>query len=239
MQHRYCFAMEARGLAKHSSGNKRYPPGRYEGEPGLTGCGDSSLVVDKLCDQVRGQNIAVTCFYFDFAARKEQSAASMLGSLVKQIVSRMERIPEETWRALKEQKDAISGRRPHLIDIVKMLQLITSSQPTFLCIDALDECAGVQRVKVLDALKQILEISPSTRIFVTGRPYIRAEVEKSLAGRVRSVSAGPTKSDIITYLRVKLSEDEMPDAMDESLEAVILAKIPANISEMCVVIARI
>ena len=28
------------------------------------------LVIDSLCDQVRGQNVAVECFYFDFTIRK-------------------------------------------------------------------------------------------------------------------------------------------------------------------------
>ena len=68
----------------------------------LTSHHDSSLVVDNLCDQARSQNIAVTCFYFDFAARKEQSATSMLGSLLKQIVGGMDRIPEEISRAFQE-----------------------------------------------------------------------------------------------------------------------------------------
>ena len=202
----------------------------------LTGHDDSSLVVDSLCDQFRGQNIAVTCFY---AARKEQSATSMLGSLVKEIVNGMERIPEDISRALLEQKRAISGRRPRLVDIVKMLQLITSSYRTFISIDALDECPGVQRVRLLDSLKQILEKSPGTRIFVTGRPHIQAEIEKRLAGWVISVSVGPKKDDIIRYLRARLSEDVTPDAMDESLEADILEKISDNLSEMCVKAMRI
>jgi len=38
----------------------------------------SSLVIDSLCDQARGQNVAVVCFCFNFVARKEQSSASML-----------------------------------------------------------------------------------------------------------------------------------------------------------------
>jgi len=194
----------------------------------------SSLVVDRLCEQARGQNIAITCFYFDFAARKEQSATSMLGSLLKQIVKGMERVPDEISRAFQEQKKAIGGCGPQLADIVKMLQAITSLQPTFVCIDALDECVGVQRFRVLDSLKQVLEKSPSTRIFVTGRPHIRPEIEKGLAGRAISLSVGPSKDDITTYLRARLSEDETPDAMDESLEADILVKIPENISEMCV-----
>ena len=194
----------------------------------------SSLVVDSLCDQARGQNVAITCFYFDFAARKEQSATSMLGSLLKQMVSGMERIPDEISCAFQEQKKAIGGCGPKLADIVKMLQTITSPQPTFICIDALDECVGVQRFRVLDCLKQVLEKSPATRIFMTGRPHIRAEIEKRLAGRGISLSVGPSKGDITTYLHARLTEDETPDAMDESLEADILEKIPENISEMYV-----
>ena len=195
----------------------------------------SSLVVDRLCDRARGQNATVTCFYFDFAARKEQSATAMLGSLLKQIVSGMESIPEDISRAFQEQKKAIGGREPQLLDIVKMLQTITSSQPTFVCIDALDECAAVHRVKILDSLKQILEKSPGTRIFITGRPHIRAEMERRLGGQVMSVSLCPNKEDIIRYLRVRLGEDETPDAMDESLIADILENIPESVSEMYVV----
>ena len=192
--------------------------------------------MDRICEQTRGQNVAVMCFYFDFAARKEQTATSMLGSLLKQIVNGTGRIPEDIWRALREQREAVSGRRPQLGDIVKMLQLITSSQRSFMVIDALDECTAVQRYRLFDALKVILEKSPNARVFVTGRPHIRPEIEIRLAGRVASVSFGPTRDDIVRFLRARLSEDETPDAMDESLEANILEKIPGNISEMWVVV---
>ena len=234
MIRQFCFAMGIRELERHLSGNNGYPLGREESESALTTHDGSSLVVDRLCDQARGQNIAVTCFYFDFAARNEQSATSMLGSLLKQMINAMERVPEEVAQALREQKRAISGRSPQLNDIMKMLQLITSTHRTFMCIDALDECAGVQRVRLLDSLNQIVEGSPGTRIFVTGRPHIRVEIEKRLPGRVSSLSVSPKRDDLIRYLRAKLGEDETPDAMDEGLEADILKKIPENLSEMCV-----
>ena len=198
----------------------------------LTYSYDSSLVVDRLCDQASGQNTAVSCFYLDFVARKEQSATSVLGSLLKQIVSGMKRIPEDISRAFQQQKTTIGGRRPQLVDIVKMLQFVTSSRPTFMCLDALDECGRVQRARLLDSLKQILENSPRTRIFATGRPYIRAEIEKRLAGHVISVSVSPNRGDIARFLRARLGEDEMLDAMDESLEVEIMEKIPENMSEM-------
>ena len=34
----------------------------------LIGCDDSSLVIDKLCDEAVDEDAAVACFYFDFAA---------------------------------------------------------------------------------------------------------------------------------------------------------------------------
>ena len=200
----------------------------------LTGLSVSSLVVDRLGDQARRQNTAVTCFYLDFAARKEQSVACILGSLLRQVVGGMEKVPEEITQAFQEQKMVIGGRGPRLPDIVKMLQTITSSLRTFICIDAWDECVVAHRAKLLNSLKQILETSPNTRIFIIGRPHVRVEIEKRLAGRVISLSVGPSIDDIIEYLRLRLDEDETPDAMDSSLEAEILEKIPQNMSEMYV-----
>jgi len=195
---------------------------------------DSSLVVDRLCDQTSGQSTPVSCFYLDFAARKEQSATNVLGSMLRQMVGGMERIPEEISRAFQQQKTTIGGRRPQLVNIVKMLQSITSSRRTFMCLDALDECAGMERFRLLDSLKEILEHSPETRIFVTGRPYIRAEIESRLAGQVTGVSISSTRGDITGYLRFRLGYDEALDAMDEGLKAEILEKIPENMSEMYV-----
>ena len=200
----------------------------------LTGHHVSSLVVDRLSDQSRGQKTAVTCFYLDFAARKEQSVASILGSLVRQVVGGMENVPEEITQAFKEQKLANAGRGPQLPDIVKMLQIVTSSVRTFVCIDALDECAAANRAKLLNSLQQILKSSPLTRIFMIARPHVRGEIEKRLPGRLISVLVGPRKNDIMGYLRLRLDEDQTPEAMNESLEADILEKIPENMSEMCV-----
>ena len=177
--------------------------------------------------------MAITCFYFDYATRKEQSAAGILGSLLKQVVFSLEGIPEEISRAFQERRKAIGESGPQLIDIVRVLQLTTSSQPTFIVIDALDECAEVERFKLFDSLKQILEKSPGIRVFVTGRPHIRDEIEQCLAGRVISVSVALKEADIIAYLRDRLDQDVMPDVMDENLEADILREIPENISGKC------
>ena len=197
----------------------------------LTSYDVSSLVIDRLCDQAGGQNATVACFYFDFAARKEQSPTSMLSSLLKQLVYGLQEIPMEISLAYQGQKSAIGGREPQLADIVKMMQSTASQKPTFICIDALDECVVGDRVKVLDSLNQVLQGSPSTRMFVTGRPHIEAEVWKCLLGRVKTLRITPPRDDIISYLHSRLDEDTMPTAMDSSLKADILRKIPDDVSE--------
>jgi len=42
-----------------------------EERPVLISCDFSSVVIDSLCDRAKGQEVAVACFYFDFAAQKE------------------------------------------------------------------------------------------------------------------------------------------------------------------------
>ena len=182
------------------------PSQKKKGKTSLTGSEFSSLVIDTLCDQSRGTDTTAACFYFDFAAQKEQSPTAILGSLLKQIVSGLETIPEKIIRTFREQKRAIGGRKLGLGEIVEMLQDISSSRRTFICIDALDECMEEYQAKLLHSLKQILHKSPSTRIFLAGRPHIRDEVEKHLADRVAAVYITPTKDDIVQFLRAKLRE---------------------------------
>ena len=185
-----------------------------------------------LCDWVGGRNAAVACFYFDFAAQKDQTPTSILSSLLKQVVGGLEKIPANIVQAFRAQEKAIGGRKLGLSEILEMLQEISSSRPTFICLDAVDECMPEHRAKLLGSLKQILYKSPTTRVFLAGRLHIRDEVEKYLAGRVAVVSVTPTPDDIIRFLRKKLEEDTTPDAMDKSLEEDIIKTIPETVSDM-------
>ena len=194
-------------------------------------CNFSSVVIDKLCKEAVEGNAGVACFYFDFA-NPEQSPAAILGSVLKQVVRGLDEVPERIVRAFRDRGKAIGGQMLTLSQIAQFLQDISSSRSTFICIDALDECPPGHRIKLLDSLNQILRNSPGARIFMTGRPHILGEVEKNLRGRIETRSITPTKHDIVTFLRAKLREDTMPDAMNESLEQEIIRNIPEKISEM-------
>jgi len=193
--------------------------------------GTSSLVVDRLCDTVGGENVAVSCFYVDFAAREEQSPTNMLGSLLKQIVGGLERVPDEINRTFQDHKKMIGGRGLRMPEIVKLLQTVTSLQPTFICVDALDECVERHRPEVLDSLQQIIEKSPNTRIFLTGRRHIRGEVDRHLRGRATVLSIKPNHDDIVGYVRMRLTKGTSLDGMDSGLEDEIIKGITENIPE--------
>jgi len=197
----------------------------------LTGHDGSSVIVDYLCDRINKQDMVVACFYYDFASREAQSPTNMLGSLLKQLLGGVGAIPAEIVEKFRDQKKAIGGRRLQLPDIVKMWVAVTSSQRTFICIDALDECVPSHRLEILGALGHILRGSPNTRIFITGRSHIRGVVERELDGRAASVLIVSREDDIVTYLRARLGKDTTPEAMDSFLENDIMKSIPEEISE--------
>ena len=192
----------------------------------------SSLVIDTLCKQAVDENATVACFYFDFATQEEQSAVTILGSMLKQVVGGLNEIPQTIVKAFRDSRRVIGGQRLALAEIVELLQDISSSQHTFICIDALDECPARPRAGLLDSLNQILQKSPCIRIFLTGRPHIRDEVELHLAGKAATRSITPTKDDIVIFLQAKLKEDTIPKAMHKSLKEEIIQIIPETVSEM-------
>jgi len=187
----------------------------------LTGWDNSSLVIDKLCDEAAEEDTAVACFYFDFAARNEQSPVNILGSLLRQLVSGLEEIPEAIVRGFQNQKKVVGGRRLRVSGILRMFQAITTTKRTFICVDALDECVPEHRVVILESLRQIVQGSQNTRIFVTGRSHVQSEVERKLDGTVTFVLIEPRREGIVKY----------PEMMSSTLEANVMESIPEISSE--------
>jgi len=192
------------------------------------------MVIDTLGDKFSDQDVIVACFYFDFAAQKQQSPADMLGSLLKQIVNGFPEIPGEVVKEYYKLKKVIGGRRPQLSEILTMLQTVSTSQRIFICVDALDECVAEHRQVVLRSLREILEKSPGTRLFLTGRSYIRGEIQGPLAETATFMDIKPNRCDVITYILAKLEEDTNKGAMNPGLRTDILTKVPTMVSGMYV-----
>jgi len=200
----------------------------------LRGCDNSSLVIDKLCDEAAEENTAVACFYFDFASRNEQSPVNMLGSLLRQLVNGLEEIPEVVVQSFRKEKRVIRGRGLQVSGILNMFETITAIKRTFICVDAIDECVPEHLVVVLESLGQILQGSPNTRIFMTRRPHVRSEVERKLDGShgtAAFIFIRTTKDGVLGFLREKLRKDTAHSTMSSTLEGDIVKDIAAISSE--------
>ena len=201
-------------------------------ELSLTARNISSLVIDDLCDEPCEEEIAIAMFYCDFRDQQKQTAINIIGTILKQLVVRGE-VPEHVRAAFRKAKNEVGGRRLRLPDMIRVLkQAIAIFPQVFICIDALDECLPKHLLELLASLKGILEESPRTRIFVTGRPQVEVEIARHFT--TSAVPISPKTHDIKRYLENKLEKDTEHYAMSAGLRAEILRIIPERVSEMCV-----
>ena len=189
-------------------------------------------MIDSLCDQIGGGDIAVTALYYDFSAQQEQTIINVMGSILKQLVGRG--IPKYIREAFQKGKGEIGGRGLRLADLMGMLRTaIASLSQVFICIDALDECLPKYLPELLKSLSDIVRESPTTRIFLTGRPHIREDILRYLT-KVIVIPISPNKDDISNYLEMRLDGDADPEAMSDDLRADIVRVILEKTSDMCV-----
>jgi len=191
----------------------------------------SSLVIDSLCDQAKKEDIAVACFYCDFLAQQDQTTANIMGAILRQLVGRGD-IPENVRQAFQDAKREVGGRRPLHADLMQMLNIAIASQgQVFICIDALDECLPRNLPELLESLRDLVRESPTTRIFLTGRPHVTGSIQRYFAEAV-VIPICPNKDDIRNYLEMRLDRDDDSEAMDGDLRADIVKSILGKMSDM-------
>ena len=194
----------------------------------------SSLVIDTLCGQVRSQNIAVLSVYCDYQARKDQSAINIIGSLLRQVVAAAVTVPGEIRDAFEESKQG-GGKRLRLPDTLKLfISVIGSMRRVYICIDAVDELLPQDRSEFFRALRQVVEEASNARLFLTGRTYIRGELDKHLTRGAYIIHIVPDQGDITRYLSRKIDDDDCrdPDLMTENLKNDIVKTMLEKSSEM-------
>jgi len=190
-------------------------------------------VIDSLCDRAGEENIAVACLYCDFLAQQEQTVNSIMGAILKQLVGRGE-VAEDLQKAFQKAKKELGGRGPQLADLMGMLKTALASVPrVFICIDALDECLPKYLPELLESLRDIVRESPTTKIFFTGRPHVREDVQRYFT-KAAVIPISPNKDDIGNYVKMRLARDSEPEAMSNDLWEDIVRVILERISDMCV-----
>jgi len=199
----------------------------------LTARNTSSLVIDSLCNQAKEENIAVAVFYCDFLSQEEQTITNIVGGILRQLVAKRG-IPDHIRKAFQEAQTEIGGRGLRLAELMAMLRVAIASLPrVFICADALDECLPKCLPALLGSLRDIVRDSPTTRIFLTGRPHVREDIQRYFIMAV-VIPISPNTDDIRSYVEMRLDQDSEPEAMSNDLRADIVRVIMERISDMCV-----
>jgi len=205
----------------------------WKGRIPLTVRNTSSLVIDSLCDQAGKEDIAVAGLYCDFLSQQEQTITNIMGAILKQLVSRGG-ITDYLREAFQKGQKEFGGRGLRLADLMGMLKIAIASLPqVFICLDALDECLPKHLPELLESLRDIVQESPRTRIFLTGRPHVGEDIQRYFSKAI-VIPICPNPDDIRNYVEMRLDRDSEPEAMNEDLRADIVRAILEKISDMCV-----
>ena len=157
-------------------------------------------------DGIDGGGVAIAYVYCDFSIRNMQSTSTVLGSVLRQVVGALEEIPDEVRQAFERAKRQPDGYGLRLSEILDMLiKFLLSLTRAFICIDALDEFPTKQRAQLWNSLQRIVRECPNTRLFLTGRPQIRVEVEEYHPEAAYMVIIEPTSEDIRRYIEERLN----------------------------------
>ena len=197
----------------------------------------SSLVIDTLLNGIDEDGVAVAYVYCDFSARNMQSTSAVLGSVLRQVAGALAEIPDAVRKAFeraKRQTDGCGLRLPEILDM--LTKSLSNLKQGFICIDALDEFPPKQRAQLWSSLKRVVRECPNTRLFLTGRPQIRAEVKDYFPEEADMATIEPTSGDIERYIEDRLERVLDKSTMDEELRADIRRVIPKRVSGMYVLI---
>ena len=190
-------------------------------------------MIDSLCDQAKEENTAVAGLYCDFLSQQEQTITNIIGAILKQLAGR-DSVPNYIRGAFQKAKKEFGGRGLRLAEMMGMLRIAIASLPqVVICIDAPDECLLGYLPELLESLRDIVRESPSTRIFLTGRPHVGEDVRRYFTSAV-VIPISPNTDDIRNYLEMRLDLDGEHEAMSSDLRADIVRVILEKISDMYV-----
>jgi len=156
-----------------------------------------------------------------------------MGAILRQLVAKGG-VPDYLRKAFQEAQTEIGGRGLSLAELMAMLRVAIASLPqVFICVDALDECLPKCLPELLGSLGDVVRESPTTRMFFTGRPHVREDIQRYFIMAV-VIPISPNIDDIRNYVEMRLDRDSEPEAMSNNLRADIVRVIQEKLSDMCV-----
>ena len=190
----------------------------------------SSAIIEDVKDASKAGSAHVAYFFFDFRDEAKQNARALLTSILVQLSHQSDSFCDillDFYSAHRLEQPSHGSLLQCLHDILRASKQV----PTYIVLDALDECpdsSGVQstRKKVLDLIKELVKLHlPNLRLCITSRPEvdIRTVLEPltSTSNCVTLHNESGQKQDIVDYINSVVRSDIMKDLREEDKQLII------------------
>jgi hypothetical protein len=182
-------------------------------------------------------------YYFDFRDTDKQNCRNILLSLLSQLSARsdlcchvLHRVYESHTNGAHKPTDDV------LIQCLKEALTLSNDRPTYIIMDALDECPNSfgmpsPREVVLDVIKELVDLSlPHLHICVTSRPEIdiRTVLEPLTTSRVSLHHETGQQKDIVEYVSSVVHSDTKMGKWREQDQNLVTETLSKKADGMCV-----
>lgn len=183
----------------------------------------SSVVIDHFLDQASAENYGVAYVYFHYKEQGGQSPLCVLASLVKQLASQIQHLPEE----IEDLYDNLARqhRRPTLEDLYTMLGVVSKAfARTFIICDALDEYEEEARQNKLLPLFHRMQ-RDGLNLFLTSREYPE-DIQDSFRNSAK-IRLWAKDNDIANYVEQKIEESTRAGRLNlqDECKAMIISEL--------------
>jgi len=174
-------------------------------------------------------------FFFDFRDKEKQNARALLTSILVQLSNQSDSFCDILLGLYSvHHRGSQQPSDGSLLQCLRDILEVPTRVPTYIIIDALDECPDTpgqqsSREKVLDLVEVLVGVHlPNLRLYVTSRPEvdIRAVLEplSSRSSRISLHDANGQKKDIVDYISsVVYSDRKMKRWREEDRKSVVQA----------------
>ncbi|KAI9783675.1 MAG: hypothetical protein M1839_003523 [Geoglossum umbratile] len=171
--------------------------------PGPPGAGKTiiaSIVINHLKRTFAQEDVAITYIYCNYKERESQTATSLIGSLLQQVIRRKSAIPDKIASLYLEHTKYQT--RPTFAEYSSLLQSeVQCFSKTFVIIDALDECQESDGRTRIDLLTEIWRLQPTVHLLVTSRDI--STIKREFEGAAR-VEIRANDGDVRKYLQRRI-----------------------------------
>jgi hypothetical protein len=195
--------------------------------PGIPGAGKTiltSIVVDELLTRFENdRTIGIAYVYCNFRQKQEQTAETLIASLLKQLSQKLADLPESVKSLYDKHQD--QRTRPSTDELSRTLQLVAALHSrVFILVDALDECQTSEQCRSR-LLREIFAVQAQcgANIFATSRhiPEIEDRFNGSILLEIRA-SPGDVGAFVDGHLNLLPSFVGRSPALQEEVRDAII-----------------